>query len=89
MYSVISSWFSDWSDGIIFQCFSIWHWMYIALIVGLITVSICFLRNRSVSVKKKWTNLFIDLVFCLYIADFFLMPFALGEIDVDKLPFHS
>lgn len=31
---------------------------------------------------------FLHIAFGLYIADFFLMPFACGRIDIEKLPFH-
>ena len=31
----------------------------------------------------------INIAFTLYMLDFFLMPFAYGEIDIEKLPFHA
>ncbi|MBR4861973.1 MAG: YwaF family protein [Firmicutes bacterium] len=39
--------------------------------------------------RKKVSARFINTAFGLYILDFFLMPFAYGEIDIEKLPFHA
>lgn len=35
------------------------------------------------------SSLLIGIAFGLYVADFFLMPLAYGEIDIEKLPFHA
>lgn len=89
MYSFMANLFSDKSDGLIFECFSIWHLLYLVMIVALIAFTLFRLKNKPYTEKKKTVDLFINTVFGLYIADFFLMPFALGEIDIDKLPFHA
>lgn len=89
VYPVFKEMLSDKKDGIVFEYFGIWHFMYIALVIGLITFFIVYFKRRDEEQRRRITNVFIDIVFVLYMADFFLMPFALGEIDVDKLPFHS
>ena len=75
--------------------FSIWHIMYIVLIVGL-TIGLAFiLKNKSEKVKKLTLNIIAIATIVVYIADFFIMPLARfsGDatrqlIDIDKLPFH-
>ena len=89
MYSFMNKLFSDKEDGVIFECFGIWHWIYLLFFTAITVFSVYYLKNKDSHTRKKFTNIFINVVFCLYVADFFLMPFALGEIDIDKLPFHS
>lgn len=89
MYSILSAWLSDKEGGYVFSCFDIWHCIYLVIVASVITVTICCLKNKDQSVKNKVIKIFINIAFGLYIADFFLMPFAYGEIDIDKLPFHS
>ena len=66
----------------IFSIFHVAHCHFID------SVSILHGINKKQSTKVKAINLVISLVFGLYILDFFLMPFAYGEIDLEKLPFH-
>lgn len=89
MYPIISELLTKNSSGTVFKCFGIFHWIYLMLMIGIAVFSILRLWNKSDEEKKRGTNIFINIVFALYIADFFIMPFVLGEIDVDKLPFHS
>ena len=71
--------------------FSIWHIMYIVLIVGG-TIGLSILLNKKASEKTR--NLVRKIIacalVCVYIADFFIMPLSRdnGQIDIDKLPFH-
>ena len=88
MYQVLSGLLSDKKGGIVFFCFGIWHWMYMFIIFGAIFLGFFLLRKKDTSVKKQAINVSIAGAFGLYIADFFLMPFAYGEIDLEKLPFH-
>lgn len=75
--------------------FSIWHIMYIVLIVGL-TIGMAFiLKNKSEKTKKVVLSVLAIAAISVYIADFFIMPLnrANGDptrqlIDIDKLPFH-
>ena len=41
------------------------------------------MKNKEQNVKEKAINITINLAFGLYIADFFIMPFAYGEIDLE------
>jgi len=72
------------------EVFSLLHFMYIILIVGL-TIGLAFiLRKRSEKAKKITLNILAIAAISVYIADFFIMPLARsgGDIDLDKLPFH-
>ena len=89
MYPMLHQIFSDKKGGEIFTCFGGWHFFYIILAIATVALSIWVLRNKEQSVKDKALRVFIGIGFGLYMADIFLMPFAYGEIDVDKLPFHS
>ncbi len=51
--------------------------------------SILLLKGKDQSAKEKAIKLFSGIAFGLYMSDFFLMPFAFGEIYVEKLPFHG
>lgn len=46
-------------------------------------------RKKSETAKEKVARCFLHTAFGLYIADFFLMPIAYNEIDIEKLPFHA
>ena len=72
------------------ECFSLLHFMYLILIVGL-TIGLAFIiKNKSDKVKKITLNVLAIAAIAVYIADFFIMPLARGgeDIDTDKLPFH-
>ena len=89
MYPILNGIFSDKKSERIFNCFGIEHWIYILLIIATVTLSVYLCRNKERAVKDKVLKIFIGIAFGLYVADFFLMPFAYEEIDIDKLPFHS
>ena len=88
MYSLMTEWLSDKKGGAVFTCFGGWHLCYIALFVAISVIAVCYLKYKDIGVRRKWIGFFINLSFGLYIADFFLMPFAYKEIDIEKLPFH-
>lgn len=88
MYAIISEILSDKKGGITFSCFGIWHLCYMFAAFAVIAITVYYLQNKDKNAKQKAIDLFIHCAFGLYIADFFLMPFAYGEIDVEKLPFH-
>ena len=70
--------------------FSIWHIMYIVLIVGL-TIGLAFiLKNKSQKTKDITLKILAIAALTVYIADLFIMPLNRtdGQIDLDKLPFH-
>ena len=88
MHSILRQLLSDKPDGVLFRCFDPWHIGYIALFMGLGLFALYALKTKSEAHCRKTANLFLNLAFGLYIADFFLLPLAYGEIDIEKLPFH-
>ena len=79
---------SDRKEGELFRCFGFWHFFYIFLALTAIVILALLLRGRGEMARKKAATVVISVAFGLYVADFFLMPLAYGEIDVEKLPFH-
>ena len=88
MYEFIHGVLSDQKGGAIFSCFGLWHMLYMIVIFGCILLSVLLLQHRSDAAKARAQSVTINLAFGLYILDFFLMPFAYGGIDLEKLPFH-
>lgn len=89
MYEILSRLLSDKDNGVfVFRAFSLCHIIYILLIAAAITLTIFYCKNKSQEIKNKVINITVILALCLYITDFFLMPFSYGYIDIDKLPFH-
>ena len=89
MYSFLSKLLADREGGLVFACFDLAHWIYMLLSVGAILLTVFLLRKKDAKTRDRVTVYFSDAAFLLYMADFFLMPFAYGEIDIDKLPFHA
>ena len=89
MYTFLSNLLSDKKGGEIFTLFGAWHFFYIVLTVFTIALVLILLKNKSESFKSKTTKAFIYIAFGLYVLDFFLMPLAYSEIDIEKLPFHA
>ena len=89
MNSIISNILADKTGGRIFELFGPWHFFYIILAVATITIVLAAIQNKGYDVRKKVVRVFIFIAFGLYMADFFLMPFAYGSIDTEKLPFHG
>lgn len=88
MYTYLRDILSDQKGREVFTCFGIWHFIFITVFV-ILAAAVCFyLKNRDTDSRKKFIDRFVCIPFGLYIADFFLMPFAYGEIDIEKLPFH-
>lgn len=89
MYEFLRNLLKDKDNGIFsFEAFSFCHILYLLLIIGGIVLTIFLFKNKSQEIKNKVINTTVILALCLYIADFFLMPFSYGYIDIDKLPFH-
>ena len=89
MYSFLHDLLADKKGGEIFRLFGVWHFGYIVLAVAAVTVLLCVLKNKGADSKRNTLRLLSDIAFGLYIADFFFMPLAYGEIDIEKLPFHA
>ena len=85
----------QWYGGPEITLMSIWHIMYIVLIIGL-TIGVAFLiKNKSEKTKKIIMDTLAIAVIATYLADFFFMPLSRANddptrqlIDVEKLPFH-
>ena len=88
MYDLLTNLLKDHKGNVIFNCFGIWHIIYMIVIFGTIILITLFLKNKKQDTKIKFINNIINILFLLYILDFFLMPLAYGSIDVEKLPFH-
>ena len=88
MFELLSNLLKDHKGKVIFNCFGIWHILFMIIIFGSIITITLLLKNKDKSTRKKTINTTINIVFGLYILDFFLMPLAYGSIDIEKLPFH-
>lgn len=88
MYEFLNGIFSDKKTETVFRVFGIWHILYMLIIFSIIIFLVFLLKNKNQSIKEKAIKIAINFAFGLYIADFFIMPFAYGEIDLEKLPFH-
>ena len=88
MYEWIHELLKDRKGGEIFRLFSGWHFFYMALTLVIVSAVYFLFRKKEPATRRKAAGFFSDLAFWLYMADFFLMPFAYEEIDIEKLPFH-
>ena len=89
MYTFLNDLLSDKKVGEIFTLFGAWHLSYIALTFLTVAVALFLLKNKGEDLRKRTIKAFIYIAFGLYVADFFLMPLAYSEIDIEKLPFHA
>ncbi len=88
MYPLLHELLSDRKGGTVFTCFGPWHWCYMLLVVLAAVLASFRIRKLDAASREKVLDRWIGLAFGLYIADFFLMPFAYEAIDLEKLPFH-
>ena len=88
MYQILQNLLSDKKGSVTFSCFGLWHILYLAGILGAILTVTLLLKNKSQDTKRRAADAALYTAFGLYMADLFLMPFAYGEIDLEKLPFH-
>lgn len=89
MYAVLHNLLSDRKGGEIFVLFGTWHFFYLAITAAAIAALVFCLRRREDCARRKAEKALINIAFALYILDFFLMPLAYNEIDIEKLPFHA
>ena len=88
MYNILQKILADQKGSIVFRMFDAWHVGYIIVFVAIAAALCMYLKNKTQEVRGKVINAAIGTVLGLYVLDFFLMPFAYGEIDIKKLPFH-
>lgn len=88
MYSFLHDLLADKKGGEVFTCFGIWHVCYVLFFVGLMVALFFILKDKPLDAKNKVSKIFICVAFGIYVADYFLMPIAYGEIDIETLPFH-
>lgn len=88
MYEYLHALLSDKKGGEVFTCFGAWHVVYMLIFAAAATLAVLYLKNKSKEDANKFIRRLLCCAFGLYIADFFLMPFAYEEIDIEKLPFH-
>lgn len=89
MYSFLHNLLADKKGGEIFRLFGLWHFGYILLAVAAAAIMLWIFKNKDADEKQRLLRVLSDIAFGLYVADFFLMPLAYGEIDIEKLPFHA
>jgi hypothetical protein len=89
MYPIMHSIFEDKTGGEVFNCFGPWHFFYIFATIAAIVAIMLLMKGKSIESKDKILKIVSGITFGLYMLDIFVMPFAYGEIDVDKLPFHA
>ena len=82
--------FSENNSSLQITLFSIWHLIYLLIILGGSVLLALLLKNKSEAEKKKAAHIFAYLTIGLYIADFFIMPLSdsYSGISVYKLPFN-
>ena len=87
MFDLLRSILSDKKDGELFTCFSTWHFAFLAIFVVAFVVLFFVLKNKSSDFRNKALDAIVGVAFGLYMLDFFLMPFAYGAIEIEKLPY--
>lgn len=83
---------SFWHAG----AFTIWHFIYVGIIFGILAGAIVLLSFAKEKNKKITLDVLAILVLCIYVFDLFVRPIAQVEGDfeqsirgyLDKLPFH-
>lgn len=88
-YPILHNFLKEQATDKPFAAFSIYHIIYIALVIILPVIIILLFRKKDQAVKEKVIKVFAVIPFTLYMLDYMIMPFSYGYIDVDKLPFHS
>ena len=88
MYNILQKILADQKGSLVFRMFDIWHVGYIVFFVVAAALLCLYLKNKTQDKRSRVINWVIGTALGLYVLDFFLMPFAYGEIDIKKLPFH-
>ena len=82
--------FSENNSTLAIGLFDVWHFLYLAVILGGAVLLSLIYRNKSEKSKARLIRLFAYLTIGLYVADFFIMPLSdsYSGISVYKLPFN-
>lgn len=81
--------FSTYESNLEISLFSIWHVLFVVIIIGAAIGLAFYLKNKNDEFKTKTLNVICIIAISLYIADFFIMPlYRSSGVDVDKFPFH-
>ena len=88
LYPILHEILGDHKGGRVFRCFDAWHLFLIFLFIALTALVYIMLKRKGEERRRRVLDILIGACFSLYILDFFLMPFAYEEIDIEKLPFH-
>lgn len=88
MYTTLHKLLEDQIGVVYFKCFDLSHICFIAFFVAMAVLLCLYLKNKGREKQKKAADIAVAVALGLYIADFFLMPFAYEQINIDKLPFH-
>ena len=67
MYEIFSTLLKDHKSTITFNCFGIWHILYMLIIFCSIIAIVLILKNKNQTTKVKTINLVINITFGLYI----------------------
>lgn len=88
MYNFLRGLLADKTGGVAFMCFGLFHICVIFAFFAIAVLLCLYLKDQSKEKRQKTADTVIGIAFAIYIADFFLMPFAYQAIHIDKLPFH-
>lgn len=88
MNNLLKELLADKTGGVAFKCFGLFHILVIAAFIAAAVCLCLYLKNKHEKTRRKTADIVIGIALGIYIADFFLMPFAYGQINIDKLPFH-
>ena len=90
MREFVRTLFSENNSELAIGLFDIWHFLYLAIIIGGGILLALIFGNKSEKAKTALIRVFAYLTIGLYVADFFIMPLSdsYSGISVYKLPFN-
>lgn len=88
MKEFLMKFFGDGDGTTTIELYDIWHFVYIALIIATVVLVPLILRKKKEGTTDNVQRILATAIISLYVLDFFIMPFSLGYINIDKLPFH-
>ena len=79
---------STYESDLEISLFSIWHILFVVVIMAVAFSLAFYLKNKADNLKVKVLNIVAIVAVGLYVLDFFIMPLYRDTMDTDKLPFH-